>query len=521
MELQQEVRLRRRPSIESLESRTMLSATLTTLASFVETNGQYPVAGVIVDSVGDVFGTTSGVGNALVPPNGPTNNLGTVFEIPAGSGEVDTLVTFNGTNGQYPDDPLTLDSSGDLFGTTSDGGSTSPPVEGSSNGQGIVFEIPSGGAIQTLNAFAGGTFGTNPGANPEAGVIIDSSGNLYGTTTTTDPGEPGEESYGLVYEIPAGGGSEKSLATFSGSDGDDPAGNLVEFDGNLYGTTAFGGAPITLSSDGDGTIYEVPTSGGTPDVLAVFNGTNGSNPNGIIADSEGNLYGTTTNGGADGYGTVFELPAGSSTIKTLANFTGASGIYPSGGLIMDAAGDLFGLAENGAYGDGEVFELPAGSNTIQSVFSFNGTDGYEPMGSLVADANGNLYGTTETGGSLYQNQSVNSGGSVGYGTVFELSNAGFVTGKSITLTGPSSQSATAGTSQAFALGSFTDVGASAPFQDTINWGDGTANTAILSGPGAIPATAHDYTDLRNLYRHTNHLRRRWNSEQSPNLQSER
>ncbi|MFI5115931.1 MAG: choice-of-anchor tandem repeat GloVer-containing protein, partial [Terriglobales bacterium] len=226
---------------------------------------------------------------------------------------------------------------------------------------------------------------------------------------------------------------EKVLYTFQGGTGDGAfpqAGLIFDTAGNLYGTTSLGGAY------GFGTVFELtPTAGGTwtEKVLYSFknDGTDGSNPKaGVIFDAAGNLYGTTSLGGAGvcqgaGCGTVFELtPAagGTWTEKVLHSFGGATdGVIPEAGLIFDAAGNLYGTTGyGGPYNWGTVFELtPAagGTWTENVLYSFQGgADGAGPAAGLVFDAAGNLYGTTEVGGA-----GVCQGN--GCGTVFELTPA--------------------------------------------------------------------------------------------------
>jgi uncharacterized repeat protein (TIGR03803 family) len=262
------------------------------------------------------------------------------------------------------------------------------------------------------------------GRQPQAGLIFDAAGNLYGTTAFG--GYYGlQTGYGTLFELtPAGGGSwtEQVVHNFNHdfTDGDEPyAGLIVDAAGNLYGTTSGGG------TIGYGTVFELtPTGGGTwTEVLHSFgDGTDGLYPwAGLIFDAAGNLYGTTSEGGTYDGGTVFELtPAagGGWTEKVLHSFgNGNDGAYPHyAGLIFDAAGNLYGTTSGGGtYGGGTVFELtPAGGGswTETVLHSFgNGTDGAEPYAGLVFDAVGNLYGTTL------------GGGTYNYGTVFELQTA--------------------------------------------------------------------------------------------------
>jgi uncharacterized repeat protein (TIGR03803 family) len=367
--------------IEPLECRRLLSSayTLQTLATFNEGNGSNPQGGLITDSSGDLYGTTTG---------GGLTSAGTVFEVVAGSGTPTTLATFDGLNGSSPQGTLVTDSSGDLFGTTADAIGFSA--------DGTVYEVAAGsGAASTLVTFNG-----SDGSTPTAGLIIDSSGDVFGTTS-----QGGSSSDGTVFAVVAGSGSVTTLATFTGSNGQSPQGSLVtDSSGDVFGTTSSGG------SDSDGTVFEVVAGSGAASTLATFNGSNGAFPDaGLVMDSNGNLFGTTSSGGADNDGTVFEVPAGSGIAITLATFTGANGSDPVSGLLEDSSGDLFGTTKTGGTGnDGTVFEVAAGSGTVTDLLNFNGTNGAQPYGELITDSNGDLFGTTSSGGGSDD------------GTVFEL-----------------------------------------------------------------------------------------------------
>jgi|HubBroStandDraft_6_1064221.scaffolds.fasta_scaffold00025_2 uncharacterized repeat protein (TIGR03803 family) len=226
----------------------------------------------------------------------------------------------------------------------------------------------------------------------------------------------------------ASAATERVLHSFNttGSGGQGPYSSLI-FDatGNLYGTTQIGGVY------GQGTVFELmPRTGGgwTAKVLHSFsdNGNDGEVPySGLIFDAAGDLYGTTTAGGADGRGTVFELTptvSGGWAEKILHSFNttpGVDGYTPYGGLIFDTAGNLYGTTvTGGAYIRGTVFELmpQAGGGWKERIlhsFNDNGTDGFAPFASLIFDTAGNLYGTTDQGGTP-------AGGDVAFGTVFEL-----------------------------------------------------------------------------------------------------
>ena len=349
-----------------------------TLATFTGTNGANPIGGLAIDGAGNLFGTTS---------SGGTSGSGTVFGVAAGSGTVTTLATFTGTNGANPQAGPVLDGAGNLFGTTFTGG----------GGSGTVFEVAAGsGTVTTLATFTG----TN-GANPIGGLAIDGSGNLFGTTLSG-----GASSVGTVFEVAAGSGTVTTLATFTGTNGANPqAGPVLDGAGNLFGVTFSGGASSA------GTVFEVAAGSGTVTTLATFNNTNGASPiGGLVLDGAGNLFGTTLSGGASNAGTVFVVTAGSGTVTTLATFNGTNGSNPIGGLVLDGAGNLFGTTNGGgASGSGTVFEVAAGSGTVTTLVSFTGTNGANPQAGPVLDGAGNLFGTTAYGGAN------------GNGTVFQLS----------------------------------------------------------------------------------------------------
>jgi uncharacterized repeat protein (TIGR03803 family) len=363
------------------------SDTITTLASCIPPpRGAHPEGGLVMDSSGNLFGTTR---------FGGTHNDGTVFEVAAGTGTITILASFNGANGYEPVAELVMDSSGNLYGTTLSGGAS---------GLGSVFELAAGSrSITTLASFDG-----SDGANPYAALIIDGRGNLYGTTY-----RGGAFGLGAVFELAQGSGTISTLASFGGADGKAPQGSLiVDGSGNLYGTASKGGA------FGDGTLFEVAAGSGTITRLASFNGTDGANPQaGLVMDSSGNLYGTASHGGTFGDGTVFELAKGSHTITTLVSFDGTDGANPYGGLVMDGSGNLYGTTVNGGgFGDGTVFQVVPATARLNTLAEFNATNGSHPYGTLTVDSSGNLYGTTY------------DGGTPGLGTVFELSGSAAPTG---------------------------------------------------------------------------------------------
>jgi uncharacterized repeat protein (TIGR03803 family) len=198
-----------------------------------------------------------------------------------GGYSLNTLATFNNTNGAVPIAGLTLSGS-TLYGTTRYGGAS---------GDGTVFSVPLAGGSPTTLA----TFNNTNGANPRAGLTLSGS-TLYGTTV--NGGASGD---GTVFSVPLAGGSPSTLATFNVANGANPEAGLTLSGSTLYGTTPNGGA------GGDGTVFSVPLAGGSPTTLATFNSTNGANPYASLTLSGNTLYGTTYAGGASGYGTVFSL----------------------------------------------------------------------------------------------------------------------------------------------------------------------------------------------------------------------
>lgn len=364
----------------------------TVLYSFGGGDGTQLRGSLISDAAGNLYGTTWGGGDYT---------YGTVFELIRGGGgrwKEKVLYSFcaatHCADGAGPYDGLIMDSSGNLYGTTNFGGSG-----------GTVFQLtpgPHGGwtekVLQNFGSFAG--------------LIFDAAGNLYGTTEYGGAG-----GYGTVFQLtPGADGNWTATVLHSfqddGEDGIWPADSLV-FDpaGNLYGTTIDGG------SSRAGVIFQLApgASGWTEQILHSFDFTSGAYPvAGLIIDASGNLYGTTTQGGAYNYGAVFELSpsGGESWTETVLHSFWFPPKDPWGGLISDAAGNLYGTTATGGTDNyGTVFRLSKGTDgkwTSEVLHSFTGAGGSYPNASLIFDAAGNLYGTTY------------SGGAKGGGTVFEV-----------------------------------------------------------------------------------------------------
>jgi uncharacterized repeat protein (TIGR03803 family) len=232
-----------------------------------------------------------------------------------------------------------LDSHGNLFGTTTDGGA---------NNRGTVFKLDSNGAYSLLYTFTGGADGSVP---YRAGVVLDTAGNLYGVTNYG-----GTHGNGVIYKLTPTG-QETVLYSFAGgNDGANPLGTLVrDKAGNFYGVTNLGGA------NGNGTVFRLSATGQLSVIYSFGPGIDGEPLSGVVLDSLGNLYGTTTFGGTNHRGSIFKLTT-SGTLTTLHSFSGGSdGGRPVGGvagLTSNTRGVLYGTTvDGGTYSGGTVFEL--------------------------------------------------------------------------------------------------------------------------------------------------------------------
>jgi uncharacterized repeat protein (TIGR03803 family) len=349
-----------------------------------------------------------------------------------------------GSDGGFPlYGSLVHDKAGNLYGTTYQGGGSS---------YGTVFKVTKSGKETVLYSFTGGADGGYPyaglvlsgnalygtaanggygygvvfevniktksenvlytftggadGAYPFAGLARDKKGNLYGTTNLGGAG------YGTVFEVVPKTKKETVLHSFDYTDGAYPYSGLTlnTTEKMLLGTAAYGGSG-TGCSLGCGVVFSLTIKTRTYTVLYNFMGSSdGAYPGGTLAlDPKGNLYGTTGGGGSgSGFGTVFEVAPKTKKETVLYSFTGrADGAAPEGGVIRDKKGKLYGTTESGGtYGYGTVFELVKGTETV--LHSFDYSDGSEPFCGLTMDSKGNLYGTTEEGGSS------------GFGVVWEI-----------------------------------------------------------------------------------------------------
>jgi uncharacterized repeat protein (TIGR03803 family) len=305
-------------------------------------------------------------------------------------------------DGALPYGGVIADKSGNLYGTTSYGGA--------SGAWGAVFKLDGAYNETLLHSF----HRNSNGYRPNAGLIMDGSGNLYGTT------DGDYSQFGTVFKLDAGG-KQTVLYRFSGGqDGGGPSGLVRDAAGALYGTAFIGGANWD-----PGAVFKVDKKGKEAVLYSFTGGVDGGYPYaGVIRDKDGNLYGTTSAGGALGWGTVFKVD-GSGKETVLHSFTGTDGSLIWAGLVMDSEGNLYGAAVQGGdlachapYGCGTVFKLDSTGKLIVLHSFTGGTDGMSPQATLIRDSAGDLFGTTAGGGND------NCQPPYGCGTVFKLDKTG-------------------------------------------------------------------------------------------------
>jgi len=387
-------------------------------------DGQTPMSGVVMDAAGNLYGTTQNGGTGF---NGP----GTVYKLtPNAAGtrwSSKTLHAFSGNAGAHPQAVPILDASGDIYGTT---------IEGGGNSKGTVYELMRNGSkprylFKVLIGFGAGTSGGTPVAGltyqgAATGTPYDGTSPLYGATESG-----GANAFGTLYQLtPADGGWRMNTiynfcALANCTDGETPVGTpVLDENGNILGTAESGGQQKR------GVTYELIESGGvwTESVTHAFcqvsGCPDGADPyNALTRDAAGNSYGTTSTGGQNAKaGLVFQLtPDGTYTpVYNFCSLHGcADGALPKSDLLLGSDGTLYGVTANGGghngdpnhVGGGSVFALSG--STLQTIYSFcaleNCHDGEYPVGGLIMDAQGHLFGTTT------------SGGKYGAGVVFELS----------------------------------------------------------------------------------------------------
>jgi len=388
-----------------------------TLVNFDGINGQYPASGVTFDSQGNMYGTTAQGGSSFNPigSNGLLNyGLGTIWKYSSNAG-LTSLFSFSGSispsnDGYRPLTPLVMDGQGNLYGTTYYGGNDFFP-DNNHFGWGTIFEYSTAGQFTTLHKFSG-----PDGANP-VGMLVDPEANLWGTTwqggVDWNP-TLGNFGLGTIFEYSSVGTLINPLLFSAANKGGNVAAGLTaDGQGNYYGTTYEGG------TNGFGTLFQYDSAANQLTTLVNFTRTNGSLPAAVVTlDGQGNVYGTTYQGGSHSSpsnyccGTVWKYSVSTGALTTLISFDGdsvpADGMFPEGGVTLDGKGNLYGSTVGGGTFGDGIVYELSSSGVLSTLVTFSGPNGWNPEGNLVFDSAGNLYGTT------------NQGGSSGYGTVFKL-----------------------------------------------------------------------------------------------------
>jgi uncharacterized repeat protein (TIGR03803 family) len=369
-----------------------------TVYSFSGWDGATPwFAGLVQGSDGNFYGTTMDGGDL------PNYNYGTVFRITPG-GNLQLLHTFSGApgDGAYPESGLVQGTDGNFYGTTANGGDISPW------NYGTVFRVTPGGSVTILHSF------TNyDGATPIAPLVQGSDGNFYGATSEGGPSTNCVNGCGTVFRI-SPSGSFQLLHPFSRADGQSPNALLQGSDGYFYGTTYIGGYTGLCGGNGCGTVFRVSPNGDFQ-LLYTFSGypIDGSYPMaGLVPGSDGNFYGTTSQGGVTCFaGSVFRISS-SGSLTSLCSFDCGSGVYgnSSVGLVQGSDGNFYQLADSG--GVPVLFRISPSGNATNLYCSDYATLPIFPS-CLVQGIDGNFYGTSSSGGT-------GTNCSNGCGTVFKV-----------------------------------------------------------------------------------------------------
>ena len=453
-------------------SGAMQAQVLTPLANFNGTNGGNPYKNMaLVEGLdGNLYGVTF---------YGGTSADGTVFKVSGGS--ITALHSFSISDGFEPVGGLVLATNGKLYGTTELGGT----IGGKSCGPscGTIFRISSAGAFKSMYTFC--TLGEcADGEFPLAGLIQGATGSFYGTT---EGGGTGCGGCGTAFKMSAAG-KLKTLYNFTGQlgtgDGYVPTAPLLQAsDGNFYGTTSDGGGSFCNC----GTVFQMIPAGKVK-VLYSFGSSGdysqGASPyGGLVEGLDGNLYGTTTIGGSPsgGPGTIFKITKGGvlTTVHSFAGYAG-DGAGPGSNLIVGSDGNIYGTTVNGGSGAaacncGTIFRLNS-DGTVTLLYSFtNKADGALPFGGIMQATDGSFYGATTVGGSntstLCAYDSTHTCGvvyglSIGLAPFVKALPASGKVGKAVKILGSSLTGASAvsfnGTPAAFAVASATEIKTKVP-----------------------------------------------------------
>jgi uncharacterized repeat protein (TIGR03803 family) len=360
------------------------SGVLTTLHAFDDGEGRAPMAPLLEVGDGTFYGTTLAGGQL---------DLGTIFTVNR-TGDTRVLVMFE-TDGAVPLAGLVRGNDGALYGTT---------VSGGLFGLGSFFRLAASGALSVLHGFAGWP----DGLQPAAAVLQGRDGNFYGTTTAG-----GSNFNGAAFSVTATG-ALTVVHSFAGmSDGYSPLARLLQTtDGNLYGTTMYGGA------FNHGTVFRITPDGVFSSLYMFTGGLDGGYPTaGLVQASDGQLYGTTSFNGRFNAGTAFRISL-DGTLTTLHAFAGGrDGAYPMAALAPGPSGSLYGTTYGGgSLGNGTIFSMTRdGRVTVLHAFGDGADDAALPMSAPILGSDGNLYGLSS------------SGGAAGCGTLFQITLGGVIT----------------------------------------------------------------------------------------------
>ena len=364
------------------------------LHPFVGGEGTAPNAALIRGTDGNFYGTTW-LGGAA--------NGGTVYRVTS-AGIVTVLHSFVGGagDGLTAKAPLLQAADGTFYGTTVDGGTAN---------LGTAFKITSSGTFTLLHSFIGFP---EEGAHPYAGLIQGADGDLYGTTYNG-----GSSDRGTIFKMTSAGVITTLYSFVGGADGAHPYAALIQAnDGNFYGATYAG------DTQGLGRIFRMTPAGVLTPMHIFTSGSDGANPiGGLVQGTDGNLYGTTHFGGASDLGTVYKMTL-SGTVTILHSFAGSDGAYPDATLIEGDTGNFFGTATVGGAGFGTVFMMtPSGIVTVLHIFT-SGVDGANPSSALIETPEKHFYGTTQAGGSdkgvVYRIRDTTTGGDFDWDTKTDL-----------------------------------------------------------------------------------------------------
>jgi uncharacterized repeat protein (TIGR03803 family) len=460
----------------ALASPAKRESTFTTLHSFDGTDGESPNAALIQATDGNLYGTTAG--------GGANGNFGTVFRITT-SGVLETLYSFDGADGTTPRG-VVQGFDGNFYGATESGGA---------NNAGTVFRVTAAGTLTTLYNFCSQA-GCADGANP-AGIILGGDGDFYGMTMTGGaPGACSPTGCGTLFGITSTGvlTTLYSFCSQTGCPNGANPNNLIQStDRNSfgYGTTQLGG------TSNAGTVFSVSRNHGTVQTLHSFSGADGVFPNGVVEALNDELYGTTENGGAHSNtlgGTVFQMTT-SGMLTTLYSFCAKSGCSdgsnPMAPPIQATDGNLYGTTSGGGAngfclpgGCGTVFGITA-SGTLETLYNFcpktGCQDGSEPYTALIQDTNGTLYGATHSGGA--NNDGTIFSLSVSLGPFIALNRISDIVGENVVILGTNLLGATDvsfnGVAAKFEIDSASEITATVPESATTGFVTVTTPSGIL------------------------------------------